>query len=121
MVQPEDLRLVKTRSSALVPGSCDLEAMLRERGIDALIITGTLTNACSESTARDAMQLNFKTIFVADANGARSDAEHNATLVKLIQFFADVRFTDEVVGLPEAETPAPAGLTRSVEPGHTLC
>ena len=53
------------------------------------------------------MQLNFKTVFVADANGARSDEEHNATLVNMIQFFADVRFTDEVVGLFGAD----AGIT----------
>jgi len=33
-----------------------------------------------ESSARDAMMLNFKTIMVSDANAARTDAEHNAPL-----------------------------------------
>ena len=81
---------------------------VRFDGVDTLIFTGTLTNGCCEATARDAMQLNFKTNVVADANGARNGGEHNATLVNMIQFFADVRFTDEVVGLLEAETPAAA-------------
>jgi len=33
-------------------------------------ITGTLTNCCCESTARDAMQLNYRVLIPADANAA---------------------------------------------------
>ncbi|MDP6734003.1 MAG: isochorismatase family cysteine hydrolase [Gammaproteobacteria bacterium] len=98
--------LPKTRSSALVPGTSELKALLDDRQIDTLIITGTLTNVCCESTARDAMFLNYKTLFVADATGTRSDDEHNATLVNMIQFFADVRMTKDVISLlrPSAGT-----------------
>jgi ureidoacrylate peracid hydrolase len=100
-VGEEDLVVLKKRYSALIPGSTepDVTAKLRHRGIDTVIIVGTLTNVCCESTARDAMMLDFKTLFVADANATRSDAEHNATLVSMIQVFADVRFTDDVVTL----------------------
>ena len=45
------------------------------------------------------MFLNYKTIFVSDANGTRSDEEHNATLINMVQFFADVRTTEEVIAL----------------------
>ena len=51
------------------------------------------------STTRDAMFLNYKTIFVEDANGTRSDEEHNSTLINMIQFFADVRSTKDVLKL----------------------
>ncbi len=71
--------------------------MLQERGIDTLIITGTLTNCCCESTARDAMQMNYKIIFVADANAALTDAAHNATLDNMLMLFADVMTTQEVL------------------------
>ncbi len=100
-VGEEDLVVLKKRYSALIPGSTepDVTAELRRRGIDTAIIVGTLTNVCCESTARDAMMLDFKTLFVADANATRSDAEHNATLVSMIQVFTDVRFTDDVVTL----------------------
>ena len=47
------------------------------------------------------MFLNYKTIFVEDANGTRSDEEHNATLINMIQFFADVRSTKDVLRLIE--------------------
>jgi ureidoacrylate peracid hydrolase len=81
-----------------VPGSSDLHDILQARGIDTLIITGTATNVCCESTARDAMQLNYKVIFVADANATNTDAEHNATLNNMVRLFADVMTTEELLG-----------------------
>jgi ureidoacrylate peracid hydrolase len=57
---------------------------------------------CCESTARDAMMLNYKVFFVSDANAARTDAEHNATLANMMLWFADVRSADAVVELIRA-------------------
>ena len=96
-VHPGDLTVRKTRFSAFIQGASDLDALLRARGIDTLIITGTATNVCCESTARDAMQMNYKVIFVADGNAAMTDAEHNATLNNMLNLFADVMTANEVV------------------------
>ena len=98
-VQKDDKIITKNRSSALAPDFFLLKDYLLQKKIDTLIITGTLSNVCCESTTRDAMFLNYKTIFVSDANGTRSDEEHNATLINMVQFFADVRTTEEVVNL----------------------
>ena len=98
-VQPGDVRVRKKRYSAFFPGACSLPEQLRERGVDTVIITGTLTNVCCEASARDAMMGDFKTVMVSDANAARSDAEHLAALVTLVQFFADVRSTDDVLAM----------------------
>ena len=73
--------------------------VLDELAIDTLIITGTLTNVCCESTARDAMLLNYKTIFIGDATGTRSDDEHNPTLINMMQFFADLIMTEDTIDL----------------------
>ena len=86
----------KNRRGAFVQGSSTLEAELRARGQDTLIITGTLTNACCESSARDAAALGFLKFMVSDAIATHTDVEHNATLVNVMQFVADVRTTDEV-------------------------
>jgi ureidoacrylate peracid hydrolase len=94
-----DLRIAKNRFSAFLPSASELTGILSTRGIDTAIIVGTLTNVCCESSARDAVMLDFKTILVSDANAARSDEEHMATLVTFIQSFGDVRTTDEVIGL----------------------
>jgi ureidoacrylate peracid hydrolase len=96
-VQPSDWIVDKTRYSAFVPGCCDLHEMLQRAGIDTLIITGTLTNCCCESTARDAMQRDYRVIFVSDGNAALNDAEHNATLGNMVALFADVMATADVL------------------------
>ena len=105
-----DLFVDKTRFGAFVPGASALHEILQARGVDTLIITGTLSNCCCESTARDAMQMNYKVIFVADANAALTDAQHNATLDNMCMIFADVRSTQEVLGVIKASvrTPQPA-------------
>jgi ureidoacrylate peracid hydrolase len=89
----------KTRFSAFIQGSSDLHQRLAARGIDTVIVTGTVTNVCCESTARDAMMLDYKVHFVADANAARTDDEHNGTLCNMVLWFADVRTSDELLAL----------------------
>lgn len=93
----DELVLDKTRFSAFVPGTCDLDSHLQEAGIETVIISGTLTNCCSEATARDAHQLGYNVIFMKDANAALSDEEHNATLNNLYVNFADLCSTDTLV------------------------
>jgi len=87
----------KTRFGAFVPGASRLHEILQEKDIDTLIITGTLSNCCCESTARDAMQMNYKIIFVSDANAALTDAAHSATLENMTFLFADVMPTSQVI------------------------
>jgi ureidoacrylate peracid hydrolase len=96
-VLPSDLKVKKNRFGAFVPGSSPLHAVLQGRGIDTVIITGTATNVCCESTARDAMMMNYKVIFVSDGTATYNDEEHNATLGIMLAMFADVMTTDEVV------------------------
>ena len=102
-VRPEDAVLIKRRYSAFIQGSSDIDRHLRDAGIDTVIIVGTLTNVCCESSARDAMMLNYKLVFVSDANAALSDAEHNATLGSIVRVFGDVVTTDEVTALLAAK------------------
>jgi len=94
---PNDMRILKNRYSALIPGSSGLERALRSLGITTLLIAGTKTNVCCESTARDAMMLDFKVVMVEDATAALSDEEHRATLETIIQQFGDVMTVDEVL------------------------
>lgn len=96
-VQPQDLVVQKRRFGAFAPGASDLHGALQARGIDTLIITGTATQVCCESTARDAMMLNYKVFFVSDGNATFTDEEHNATLSAMAHTFCDVIDTQEMV------------------------
>ena len=98
-VHDADLRVRKNRYSAFFPGACPLPQLLRDRSIDTVLIAGTMTNVCCEASARDAMMDGFKTVVLADANAARSDGEHVASLATILQFFGDVRSTAETVEL----------------------
>ena len=100
-VQSEDLIVEKNRFSAFIQGSSDLAAVLRGRGLDTLLITGTVTNVCCESTARDAMMLNFRTVMVTDGNAAVTDDDHNNALCAFYLTFGDIMSTDLLVGCLE--------------------
>jgi ureidoacrylate peracid hydrolase len=96
-IRPEDAQVTKTRYSAFIQGSSTIESLLRDRGIDTLLIAGTATNVCCESTARDAMMLNFKVVMVSDALATHSDEEHNAALSIFYGLFGDVQTVDEAL------------------------
>ncbi len=98
-VDPADLLVPKNRFSAFLASACALGSILKSRGIGSVLIGGTLTNVCSEASARDAAMQDFETTIVSDANAARSDDEHRATLITFIQSFGDVRTTDELVAM----------------------
>ncbi|MEJ1977244.1 MAG: isochorismatase family cysteine hydrolase [Acetobacteraceae bacterium] len=98
-VHPDDLVVEKSAPSAFFPGRSPLASLLDARGIDTVLITGTVTNICCESTARDASTIGLRVIMVADANAARRDQDHNATLHTLYRTFGDVRPTAEVLAL----------------------
>ncbi len=96
-VRPQDLIVEKKRFSAFIQGSSNLAEVLRARGLDTILVTGTVTGVCCESTARDAMMLNFKTIMVSDGNAAMTDEEHNASLAAFYLAFGDVMSTDMLI------------------------
>lgn len=66
----------------------DLEKMLREKGIEEVIITGVMTNLCCETTARDAFVRGFRVFFSTDATATSSREMHEATLLNLGYGFA---------------------------------
>jgi ureidoacrylate peracid hydrolase len=96
--EPQDWRVRKYFYSAFIQGSSDLHERLQAQGIDTLLIAGTATNVCCESTARDAMMLNYRTLMVSDACSANTMEEHETCLSGFIFSFGDVQTTDEVLG-----------------------
>lgn len=105
-VLPQDLKVQKRRFGAFAPGASDLHQILQARDIDTLIVTGTASQVCCESTARDAMMLNYKVFFIADGNATFTDDEHNATLSAMAHTFCDVVDTATIVGLIQTASAA---------------
>ncbi len=98
----EDVRAWKSGASAFFPGKCDLREQLDRRSIDTLLISGTVTNICCESSARDAAELGYKVILVSDVLSGHAHGLHEATLATFYRIFGDVRPSGEVIELLKA-------------------
>jgi ureidoacrylate peracid hydrolase len=94
---PADARVTKRCYSALAPNSSPLDTVLRERGVTHLLVGGTVTNVCCESTARDAMMMDYATVMVHDALSAVTPHEHEYSLQNWMLFFGDVLGTEDIV------------------------
>jgi ureidoacrylate peracid hydrolase len=105
-----DIVVPKYRFSAFLPGASTLPAILRGRGIDTVLIAGCMTNMCCDSSARDAVMTDFRTVMVSDCNAARTDAEHLSALGSFLTGFGDVRRSDGLIAqfaTASAAEPAP--------------
>src|SRR6476660_2056589 len=106
----------------------DLDLVLRSNRIKSVIITGVATNVCCETTARQAFMKDYYVLFTSDCCATYSQAQHDATLFNIDQFFGQVVTSDEIMACwPAAETKLRAvsrGTTNSVtlSPcGRTWC
>jgi len=102
--QPGEMVVRKHRYDAF--HNTQLETLIRNsrypEETDTVIIVGTVTNVCCETTARSAFSRDFKVVFVSDANGGFDEASHNATLTIINKVFGRVMSTDEVLKKIEA-------------------
>lgn len=101
-VKSQDYLVNKRRYSAFIQGSSNIELVLKDNFIDNILICGVATNVCCESTARDAMMLNYRTLIVSDGCATVSDEEHAAALISFYTNFGDVQNTDELCSRLEA-------------------
>jgi nicotinamidase-related amidase len=92
-----DIVVRKRRVGAL--STTDLDAQLRARGIDTLILAGISTSGVILSTLRDAADRDYRLFVLADLC-ADSDAEvHRVLLEKVFPRQADVVGSDRLTGL----------------------
>jgi nicotinamidase-related amidase len=99
-VQGGDIAIDKYRYGAFMCPAGNLKKALDALPqIDTLVIAGTLTNCCCDSTARDGNMLGYKVVFLSDATATRTDEEHNAALLTVRLNFADVRATAELAAM----------------------
>jgi ureidoacrylate peracid hydrolase len=107
-VRDEDEIVPKTRYSAFLPAPSKLEAVLEENNIDTMLVTGVSTCTCCESTARDGMMLNYRTMMISDGCAAPDDDLHNNSINQFYLQFGDVQSTDEVIALLDRNVAAAA-------------
>jgi ureidoacrylate peracid hydrolase len=114
--EDDDVVVVKHRYSAF--HGTELQHVLHTLSRNTVILTGTATNVCVESTARDACMLDYDVLVVDDATCAGTDTEHAAALFNIREYFGGVAHTAEVLsawGEP-VTSPIPDPSQRAAEP-----
>jgi ureidoacrylate peracid hydrolase len=100
---PDEVIVTKHRYGAFE--NTDLDLVLRSNRIKSVIITGVATNVCCETTARQAFMKDYYVLFTSDCCATYSQAQHDATLFNIDQFFGQVVTSDEIMACwPAAET-----------------
>jgi biuret amidohydrolase len=101
-IEPSDILLEKPRFGGF--HGTDLELILRQRGIDTIIISGISTPVCCDTTAREANARDFRVLFLSDAtatSGTTSQEQaakyQQATLEIIDGVFGQVVTLDEVL------------------------
>lgn len=96
---PTEFIVRKHRYDAFYNTNLDtlIRTMRGPHQVDSVIIIGTVTNICCESTARSAYMRDYKVYFVSDANGGLDEASQAATLESIRRAFGRVLSTEEVL------------------------
>lgn len=76
-----------------------LDTTLRNMGVTTCVMVGVTTCVCVSNTVRGGVEHNYRMILVSDAVAEISRDTHEAELKTMSRIFADVKTTDEVVGL----------------------
>ena len=92
---PDELVIDKNTSGAF--NSTGIDALLRNMGIETLVIAGMATEMCVETTARDAADRGWNVILVEDACATFFEEHHRASLSAMARVFAQVWSTEAVL------------------------
>lgn len=84
--QPGDLVIEKQTYSPFA--SSDIDARLKELGVERLYITGLHTDCCARHTSGDAFQKGFDLVWITDALAAFTDEAHRVGLEYFKMWYA---------------------------------
>lgn len=92
--RPEEVLIRKPSYGAFY--DTPLDTILRNLGRDAVLITGTLTNYCCGTTARQAYERGYRVVFASDLTATDDETRQEAELAVLRKGFARVLTSEEI-------------------------
>jgi len=116
-VAPEGDEIVVSKSSSGVFGTTNLDRLLRNLGVDTLVLVGTSTSGCVESAACDATDLGYTVVVPGDACACATRASHDLALARMAGGSAIVTATAELcrrlAAMPPVDRVAKSGVARA--------
>ncbi|WP_404294859.1 cysteine hydrolase family protein (plasmid) [Microvirga sp. RSM25] len=96
-VKPEGDEIVIPKTASGIFNSTNIEYVLRNLGIEYLIVYGVLTDQCVETTIRDAADKGFLVTQVEDCCAAFTPENHKASVESVRGHYCRTRSTDEII------------------------
>ncbi|MEM6384393.1 MAG: isochorismatase family cysteine hydrolase [Pseudomonadota bacterium] len=93
--EPNDIVIPKTASGIF--NSTNIEYVLRNLGIEYLIIYGVCTDQCVEGAIRDAADRGFLVTQVEDCCAANEERRHDVSIDQMKGHYCRTRSTDEMI------------------------
>ncbi|MBA1334068.1 MAG: Amidases related to nicotinamidase [Firmicutes bacterium] len=94
---PDEIVVNKTTDSVLT--GTNYAQLIRNMGIETVIVTGIVTDQCVSSTVRSLADEGFEVIVVEDCCAAATQELHDAELTIINIIYCNVMSTDEVIEL----------------------
>lgn len=103
---PLDDELVIDKNASSAFNGTGIDQLLRNLGLETLIVTGMATDMCVETTARDAADRGYNVIVVEDATATFFAEHHRAALSAMARVYTQVWSTEQVLRSLQTETEA---------------
>lgn len=94
---PLDHELVIDKNASSPFNGTGIDQLLRNLGLETLVMTGMATDMCVETTARDAADRGYHVVVAEDATATFFPEHHRAGLSALARVYAQVWSTDRVL------------------------
>lgn len=96
-ITPLDHELVIDKNASSPFNGTGIDQLVRNMGLETLVLTGMATDMCVETTARDAADRGYNVIVVEDAVATFFPEHHRSALSALARVYAQVWSTDRVL------------------------
>jgi nicotinamidase-related amidase len=96
-VGPVGDEIVISKTASGVFNATNIEYVLRNLGIEFLVIYGVLTDQCIETAIRDAADRGFLVTQIEDCCAANTDANHVRSIDAMRGHYCRTRTTDEMI------------------------
>lgn len=96
-VGPEGDEIVIPKTASGIFNSTNFEYVLRNLGVEQLVIYGVCTDQCVETSVRDACDRGFLVTLVPDCCGTHDQGRHDRAIAALDGHYARTRTTDEMI------------------------
>lgn len=100
-IAPQDDEIVLSKTCGSVFNGTMIDYILRNIGIQNLVVVGVVTSGCVEISVRDAADRSYEVIVVEDACATWSEAMESAAIWAMDEIYAKAKCTDDVLHMLE--------------------